>query len=183
MYIDIVTLTMLVRLSYRTEGGKTMQVDGKPGRRKNGKRCSARSSCRCAICTVLMIIASAFTSGCGNGMQSQDTKKNVASQRIDVLPTCHNAEELAEYYATESLGGTAEVQERGRFLFVQTFPYSGVRASHLYVYRKESDAFRFECFVRLRTQDKVGLSMNDNGTVEIHAGDERVAVLDQPSDT
>jgi hypothetical protein len=138
--------------------------------------------CSCRVAAVLLIAAGAFTSSCDRGVPSRDVSGNIATQRIKVLPRCQTTKELEDYYATESLGGKAQVQARKRLVFVQTFPYSGVRASHLYVYAQETAGLRFMGFFRAQTQDAVGLQLNGDGSVEIKIGEERVGVLNQPCD-
>jgi hypothetical protein len=105
---------------------------------------------------------------------------NDTSQKINILPHCETTDALTRFFANDSLGRDVQVNRIGRLVFVQTFPYSGVFASHLYVYVEESDGLRFLSFFRVRTQAAVGLRPAEDDSVEIIIGDERLCRLDQP---
>jgi hypothetical protein len=97
---------------------------------------------------------------------------------IDVATSCPATTDLKESLSGASLGGRVEIQTRGRLVFAQTFPDSGVRASHLYVYSHEEHELRFICFFRVATQDVVGLAAHGDGSVEIRAEGVIVATLE-----
>ena len=122
-------------------------------------------------------------SGCLDTDSQQGTSKKMPSQEVDILPMCRSIPELRGFFATQSLGGNIHVQEKGRLIFVQAFPYSGVLASHLYVYADEPAGLRFVAFLRLQTQEVVEVRVNADGSANIQFGNQKVGVLFQPTPT
>jgi hypothetical protein len=103
--------------------------------------------------------------------------KKMANAR-EILFHCQNTTDLKDFYSSHSLGGDVEIQSTGKFVVVQTFPYSGVRASHLIVYAQEPSVLTFVCFLRVQTQDVLHPTINGEGVLEIHVDNRRVAAFD-----
>jgi len=117
------------------------------------------------------ILLAIFMAGCNQA--------GAPSEKNSYLTDCRSAEDLRSILSAKSLGGRVLIHTKGHLVFAQTFPFSGVRASHLYVYTQDMDSLSFLCFFRLRTQDDVVLREIDGGSVEINA-EGKIAVLEQP---
>ena len=113
--------------------------------------------------------------GCGSQMNS-----SIAQQSVNIAVHCDTTAELQQFYAVHSLGERVEIQTRGQLVFVQTFPYSGIRASHLFAYAKQNEGLAFLCFFRVETQSVVDLGEKDDGLVEIRAENATVGILSRP---
>ena len=115
---------------------------------------------------------------CGCDEKMKDMDKTVIDGKIDVVLRCQTTRDLELFFAKHSLDGKVQINTEGSLVFVQSFPYSGVDASHLYVYAQDVTKLTFVCFFRVPTQDAVNLSLNEDGSVEIRIHDKRLAVLD-----
>jgi hypothetical protein len=100
-----------------------------------------------------------------------------ATQVVTVVPHSKSTSELKKFFASDSIAGNVEIQTKECLTFLQTFPYSGVRRSHLYVYAEDTHGLEFVCFFRLPSQDDIQLKITDDNTVEIRVGDEWIAEL------
>jgi hypothetical protein len=112
------------------------------------------------------------------GCEMRETSKD----NITILFRAHTTSDLEQFYAVKSLGHTVQIQTNGHLVFAQTFPYSGLLASHLFVYLSEREELRFIGFLQVPTQTSVKLRNPEAGVTEIWAEEQRVATFDQPSD-
>ena len=135
---------------------------------------SARQS---GILLVLMMIGS--LGGCHDyAAHPHDAENDMVFEELELIPCSQTVNQLKDYYARKSIGGELLVQDKEGLLFIQAFPYSGVCASHLYVYARRADVFGFLCFFHVPTQDAIETKLSDDGSVAVWTGSVRVAVID-----
>ena len=90
--------------------------------------------------------------------------------------SCQSSTDLERFYKNKSLG-EPETQAFGEFTFVQTFPYSGAGASHLYIYVPFENRLRFHQFLYLPDHRSVALNLLENGVVEVSFNDRTFAAI------
>jgi hypothetical protein len=125
------------------------------------------------IASIVCLVACVALMGC----ETRATNKD----KIDILFRPHTTSDLERFYAVHSLGRTVHIQTNGRLVFAQTFPYSGLLASHLFVYADEREELRFIGFLCVPTQTDVKFRNPEAGVTEIWAEEKRFAAIDQPS--
>ena len=123
---------------------------------------------------ILVVVTILISAGC-----SQATKS--VSRKIVYPPSAETSADLKQFFADQSLGEQVSIQTQDRLVFVQTFPYSGVRASDLFVYQKSAAMLTFFCYFDAPTQQDVDLTAQMNGAIEIRAEGKLVATLPQPA--
>jgi hypothetical protein len=90
---------------------------------------------------------------------------------------CESESDLERFLARESLGDNVEMQSLERLVFAQTFPYSGVCASHLYVYSEGDGGLSFVSFFRVPDNERVSLKLVEDHSIAIEYGSHRLAVV------
>ena len=138
----------------------------------------------CAL-VVVTILISAGCSGSGSARAADEATKSI-SDKIVYTPLAKTTAELKQFFGDQSHNEHVNIQTREGLVFVQTFPYSGVWASDLFVYKKSDALFKFFCFFNVPTQDDVDLKAVKDGSVEIRAADRKaekklLASLPQPA--
>ena len=97
---------------------------------------------------VLVVATILFATGCSGSSIAEDAgqKAQAAGWRFEFPGEFSTTDELQKYLGRESLGGRVNVQVHDRLVFAQTFPYSGVQASHLFICRKSDTDLTFFLF-------------------------------------
>jgi hypothetical protein len=109
-------------------------------------------------------------------------ESDVAKNNGSILANVSNSqsiEELKARTAKESLGGRIAIQTFDRLVVAQTFPYSGVFASHVYAFETNNDRLRFMSYFLVPTQADVEFRGHGE-SVEIWVDGARFAAVDQP---
>jgi hypothetical protein len=94
---------------------------------------------------------------------------------------CEDEETLVKFCATDSLGGQVEKHIVNEFVAVQTFPYSGIDASHMYVYTRGGNGLTFLSFIRIPTHLAAELRGVGTDAIEIWADGKRVCEIERSS--
>ena len=127
---------------------------------------------------LIMVSLVAFITGCDRNTPANKSR-GVIVNRLDVIWSCKSADDLRNFYAKRSLGDNVRIKTEDRLVFVQTFPYSGVRASHLIVYALDDDDMRFVVFLNVPTQENVVLNRIKHGSIEVRANEKTIVTLEQ----
>src|SRR5262245_49281692 len=121
-------------------------------------------------CLLLWGFASVFACGCGQRASSTDRWN-------EILRQAKSTTDLRDHYSHFSLGGQVELHTVGVIVAAQTFPYSGVNASYLYVYRQGEDRLAFDCFIRVPSSSSVKAQMIGDEMVEFSTDEWPLAVF------
>jgi hypothetical protein len=151
----------------------------------NGKRCCTMGTSASGLlhaAAILFVTAIVAASGCDGLHEKHESGQTAtaAGWRFEHPGTFDTASELQQFVARESLGGRVNIQTRERLVFAQTFPYSGVDASHLFVYSGGAKTLAFVCFFEIPTQTDIDLTTTESGAVAIRADERLIATLPQP---
>ncbi len=166
----VVTMRATSGVRYRVKI-MTGNLHGATAQRKQSRRNHHSTGLFLFSCAV-------FIAGCDRKTPTTESTGAIAS-KLECLLYCETADDLEEFYAKHSLG-EVQVHTKDRLVFAQAFPYSGMNASHLWVYALDADGMRLVAFLYIPTQSNVTLEADDSGSIAVRAEDQRVAILDQP---
>lgn len=127
---------------------------------------------------VTAVAGCAILSACEHDTQATEKRANAIEDKLDIVIWCQSTSELKRFYSGDT--ADAQIQSLGNFVFVQVFPYSGMRASDLYVYSRGTDGLSFVSYVfQVPDVRPVELKLNETGTVEVWCRDRRYMVFDK----
>ena len=125
----------------------------------------------------LLAIPVCMLPGCEYDQAEANSSNSLLENKLDYLAWSESTVELEQYYGRRSLGEPS-VQASDHLVFVQSFPNSGIRASHLYVYSSGRDGLFFVSFFLVPDIVTVKIKALDDGSVEVTCRDKRLAILD-----
>jgi hypothetical protein len=94
---------------------------------------------------------------------------------------CEDEETLIKFCAADSLSGQVQKHIVNDFVAVQTFPFSGLDASRMYVYLRDGGGLTFLAYVLIPTQRAADVRGVGTDAVEIWADGKLIDEIERPS--
>jgi len=110
---------------------------------------------RLSMKTLLIVFALLSCTSCSYQTSDGEHRSSTTDQTHNAIVSAPTKSVLEQWFRDRSLGGQLHVVpitgKNLSALMIQTFPYSGIRASHLYFYQERNNKFYFLGMLRITT--------------------------------